>query len=342
MLIPRKHQRQRQLVYAAVKCLGKRKRNLDGAVSVVTLSHIHNTGQTANGAKIQVIKAIFAAGKGENNRIGRCLLDKIGIVVAPGTRAVAAAHQKEVTDGTRLNRVDYGVSRRQNRASCKAGGQHAAAVNAGHHRFLGVAAKLKRLVDDGGKVLFLPDVNHVGVCHHRGGKDAVAVAVAHRHNAVGGKQHGTRDVNKLLLLVLPCRAEVALELRVFLELGVRMGGQHLAVGVDIYALALGLLQQQVQVVQVVTRNNDKRSLFNGHGYLCGDGGAVGFGVGFIKQRHAGKVYKTGLGDQRKQLILRGIAADCRKGLIEEGVYLVVGIAQRRRVIRIRCHAANAE
>ena len=40
-------------------------------------------------------------------------------------------------------------------------------------------------------------------------------------------------VGEFLLLVLPCRAVVAVEVRVFLQLRVTVGGKHLPVGVNV-------------------------------------------------------------------------------------------------------------
>ena len=82
-----------------------------------------------------------------------------------------------------------------------------------------------------------------------------------RHQAVCGEQHRRGDVGKLLLLVLPRRAEVALEVWVFLQLRIAVGWQHFAVRVDIHALARRLLQQQLEVVQVVPGDDVERSLF---------------------------------------------------------------------------------
>ena len=54
---------------------------------------------------------------------------------------------------------------------------------------------------------------------------------------------GAGEFGELLVLVLPGGAEVAVEMRVFLQLRIGVAGQHLAVGVDVDALALGLLEQ---------------------------------------------------------------------------------------------------
>ena len=71
------------------KSIRKCNSNLDGAVSVVALSNIHQTGQTIDAAEVKVVEAVFAAGKGQHYGIGRRLLDKFCVVVAAGTCTVA-------------------------------------------------------------------------------------------------------------------------------------------------------------------------------------------------------------------------------------------------------------
>jgi len=57
---------------------------------------------------------------------------------------------------------------------------------------------------------------------------------------------------KLPDLILPCGAVVPIEVLVFLQRRVTMGGQHLPVGVDVDALALRLLQKRFEVLQVMS------------------------------------------------------------------------------------------
>ena len=50
-----------------------------------------------------------------------------------------------------------------------------------------------------------------------------------------------------------------------------MGRQHFAMGVDVDAFALGLLQQQLQVVEVVACDDDERPLLHVSGTVAGAG-----------------------------------------------------------------------
>ena len=66
-----------------------------------------------------------------------------------------------------------------------------------------------------------------------------------------------------------------------------MGGEHLAVGVDVYTGIFGLLQQKLEVPQVVAGDDNEGALFYGEGYGGGNGVAIGLGVGLVQQGHAG-------------------------------------------------------
>ena len=115
-----------------------------------------------------------------------------------------------MADGPRLHRLHHLVRPGEDGPVGKAGGQGSPAVDAGQLPPVGGAPQLQGLLDDGGEVPVRPDVDHAGVAHRPGGEHPVRVALLGRHQAVGGEQDGGGDTIKLLLLVLPGRAEVAL------------------------------------------------------------------------------------------------------------------------------------
>ena len=82
LLVPREHERERQVVHRAAEGIRQRERDLDGAVCVVALSHVENARQTADLAEIQIVEAVFSAGERQNKRIHRRLLDELGVVVS--------------------------------------------------------------------------------------------------------------------------------------------------------------------------------------------------------------------------------------------------------------------
>ena len=82
LLIPGKHHGQRQIIHTAVKCICKSCSDLNGAVSVIALAYIHQTGQAVNRARIKVIETVFAAGQGQHYSIGWCLFHKFCITAS--------------------------------------------------------------------------------------------------------------------------------------------------------------------------------------------------------------------------------------------------------------------
>ncbi len=75
---------------------------------------------------------------------------------------------------------------------------------------------------------------------------------------------------------------MTVEMAVLLQLGVAVAGQHLAVGVDVDALVLGLLQEHGQILEVVAGNEDTFAGDVAQRHRGGDGVAVGSGVPGIK------------------------------------------------------------
>lgn len=186
-------------------------------------------------------------------------------------------------------------------------------------------------------------MHDAGIGHHRGGEHPVRIAFAQGHDAVGGEQDGRGDILKLGLLVLPCGAEVALEVGVLLlQFRVAVGGQHFRVGVDIDALILRLFQQAFHVVQVMARNHDERPLFNGQRHLHWLRVAVGTGIGSIQQLHAAVAGLAGFLHQRPQLLHGERAGDGIQCRAEKAVQLRINMAQHPGVIVVSRHAAQTE
>ncbi len=67
LLVPGKHEGERELVDAALKSVGKGEGDADGAVCVVALAHVHDAGQASDRAEVEVVEAELAAGEGQNN-----------------------------------------------------------------------------------------------------------------------------------------------------------------------------------------------------------------------------------------------------------------------------------
>lgn len=346
LLVPGEHHGQRQVVHAALERLSQSQRNLDGAVGVIALSHVKQARNAADIAKVKVVETVLAARQGQDDGAGRRQLGEVGVVAALLAHAVAARKQDEALDVSGLDRVDDGRSNAHDGIVAKAGGDAGAAVDAGKGSILIPAAQLKRLVDQGGEVLgavfaSLDDVR-AGEAHRARGEDAVGIGGVGLHQAVGGPQNGRGKVRELPALVVPGSAVVALQMGVLAQLGIGVGGKHLAVSVDVDAAALGLLQQLLQVVQVVASHHDEGACldFKLHRRRCRL--AVGGDVGVLKGGHGGKVDLAALQDQRQQLVHTHVGTDGTHALIEKRVHGGIGLAQRLGMEGVCRHAAHAE
>ena len=129
---------------------------------------------------------------------------------------------------------------------------------------------------------------------------------------------------------------------ILLQLRIGVGRQHLAVGVDAHACALGLLQQKLQVVQVVAGDDDERARL----HLHGDGGglrrAVSARVGLIEQPHAAEVHLAHLQRQGQKRVHRARLGQLRQGVGEELVDSRVAVAQHPGVVGVGRRTAQAE
>ena len=130
---------------------------------------------------------------------------------------------------------------------------------------------------------------------------------------------------------------------VLLQLRVGVGGEHLAVGVDVHTLALGLFQQKLQVPQVVAGDDDEGALFHGHGDGGGNGMAIGLGVGLVQQSHAGQVHLAHFHDDGQQIVHAiPVGAHSGQSLVEEAVDPFVLVTQNPGVVCVGGHAPDAE
>ena len=147
---------------------------------------------------------------------------------------------------------------------------------------------------------------------------------------------------ELRLLVLPACAEVAFKVRIFFQLGIAVGGEHLAVGVDVYALALGLLQKQLHIVEIVTADNDKGAFFNSQRNFRGHRLTVGFGVGSVKHFHALEIYLTRFEHQIQQIIGGFVLAQSIESLVQKIGDSPVRLSQRIGMICVCRHTLYSE
>ncbi len=122
-----------------------------------------------------------------------------------------------------------------------------------------------------------------------------------------------------------------------------MGGQHLAVRVDVNALAVRLLEQFFQVLEVVAGNEDRLSRHRRDADGRGHGVAVGAGVGGVQQGHHLEVHLAAAKGEAQQFLRRPAVGprEVVQRLVDERVDLVALLAQDHRVIGVGRHALEA-
>ena len=172
-----------------------------------------------------------------------------------------------------------------------------------------------------------------------GGEHAVFVggAAGWRHDAVGSEQNRTVEGFKLLALLPPSIAVVALQVGVLFKFGIVVCREHLAVGIDVDARVLALLQQLLDVVQIVSADEDTRTVAHSDVHFCDFGVAESGGVGFVEQGHCLHAPFAGL--QRKGGELVGIVAGDKlsEGLQDKLVDIAINLTKAGGMLQIGGH-----
>ena len=194
-------------------------------------------------------------------------------------------------------------------------------------------------LDDLGEVLLHADVavrdmRDALAADHAGGEDAPAVGVLRRDDAVRVDDDRAVERGEILRLGPPGAAVVALQVREPAESGIGIGGEHVAVRVDVDVGMLGLDQEFLQVLQVLSGHQDAGVLTGFPGNVADGRGTVGLGVGFVQQRHGDGGDASAFHDQQGEAFVRGVGL--RRGgkrLDDEVVDCVVFVTEGKRVER---------
>ena len=109
-----------------------------------------------------------------------------------------------------------------------------------------------RALDQDGEILspfrVCADMGAAGIPRGPGGVEPVLIAVAGRHDTVGGHKDGAPESLEFLLLLPPGVPIIAREMGILFKGRIVMGRQHLRVGVYVYAGSRRLLQQHFQIL----------------------------------------------------------------------------------------------
>ncbi len=342
LFVPGKHEGQGQLVDAATKDFGEGLRDVDRTVGIVALPHIENARDAVDFSEVEVIKAEFTAGEGQDNGIHRSLFDKFRVVISAGMCTVAAADEKNVPDRAGFNRFDKLRGAGEDGSVGKTGRQHVPAVDAAHALVAFIAAKAQGMPDDRGKILmpvFVSFNMRQSLITNDGGRiNPILIAGALRHQAVGCKQHRGGDVLEFLLLALPGGSEVSSKVRILVQTGIAVGRKHFAMGINIDTGSFRLFEKLVQVFQIVPGNNDEGTFFDVRVHSCRNGIAEGGRVGGIQKLHAAIVDPAKLHNQGKPFFGGMRFGQLGEPAVKPAVHFCVMKAEPGGVMRIGSHS----
>lgn len=129
---------------------------------------------------------------------------------------------------------------------------------------------------------------------------------------------------------------------VFVQTRIAVRGQHLAVCIDVDALSGGLLEELMQVLKVVTGNDDERAFLNIGVDARGHGIAEGRGIRAVEQRHALEIHLAEFGDEREPLRDAVLLCERGKPLAEPRAHRLVLAAETHGMVRVGGHALEPE
>lgn len=343
LLVPRDVERDGQVVdVLAAEYLLEFQRHESPRVAVVALAGVQHTGNAADVAQVELVILVFGAARGEDDAVLGEGLGEVLIVGAVLHAAVATAHDEEAADGTAPDGLYNLVGQSEDLCVGEAA-DYLALLDFGRRlALLGQGYDFGEVLD---ALLVGHEVLPAGEAGGVGGEDAVAVVgIGGRgHDAVGGEDDGAVERGELLFLAPPGVAVVAHEVLVFLQFGVVVGREHFAVGVDVDALPLALLQELLEVAQVVAADEDAWAAVGADADAADFGVAVGRGVGLVEQGHDVDAPLAGLQHDGEQRVDRGLGVGhLVEGLGEEGQDGVVGLAEACGVLVVGAHAFESQ
>ena len=270
---------------------------------------------------------------------GGSLFGKLGVVIAPGFGAIAAANQEEVVDFSGFHRVN-------NRTGVAQGSIASKPNQDGLLRLILLpAAQLQGFLNDGRKIffpIFFFNVSHIRETNHAGGEDAVLIGFAGFHQAVGGHQDTAGQIVKLALLDLPGAAVITHQVRILFQARVSKSGQHFAVGVYVHAFPGRLFEQLQQVVQIVTGDYDEGALFLRNEGLGRLRMTKGSGIGMVEQFHRLQVHLPKFHHHPNQIVKRqGFIQQSAQAFVQVIVYRLITTVKRPGMVCIGSHSLEA-
>lgn len=138
------------------------------------------------------------------------------------------------------------------------------------------------------------------------------------------------------------RYQSCLELWILLELWITVSWEHLAVGVNVNASALGLLKDHLEVKKVVAGNNNEGTRLNSQRNLSWNWSAISAGICAVEKSHALEVDLAYLKSKRQQNVNGGLGSKSCKSLYKESVNCVISLAKNASVVSVSSHTADTK
>ena len=210
---------------------------------------------------------------------------KITIIVASGLATITTAHHHKLLDRTTFHSFHHLVGK----------GKHLVVTKATNDFTRFEALRSRTSLSQGYD--FREILAAVCISHNVfpswegrsvGSKDLVFVGGIgkRRHNAVGGEEYRTIECRKLCTLLPPSITVVAHKVLVFLERWIVVSRKHLAMSVDVYALPFRLFEQLFQIFEIMTTDQDARTVLHVDRDFCHFRVAIGARIGTIKDVHS--------------------------------------------------------
>ena len=159
-----------------------------------------------------------------------------------------------------------------------------------------------------------------------------------RHDTICCKQDGAVESRKLFTLLPPGITVVAHKMRVLLKGGIIMRRQHLAVCIYIHARTFRLFQQFFQVFQVMSANQDARTVLDTDIHFGDFGISISSRIRLVQQRHGLYPETAGFEHQLRPFVRRKRAAGYRsQRVLHKDMNIIVVEAQTHGMFQIGRH-----
>ena len=150
-------------------------------------------------------------------------------------------------------------------------------------------------------------------------------------------------MSELLFLLPPSITIVTYEVLVFLQLGIVVCRKHLTVGINVDACALGLLEQISDVMQVVSTDEDTRTLAYANVHLRDLRFAVSSRICLVEQSHHINTIFASSEEQLQQTIGSSVRiGDTRQSLSHEAGDSLVALSQACGMLIVSSHTLQSE